>query len=86
MFVFDLMNYTVCNKLLSEITIRIPYQNTRNSDLFLVPNLKLVEVQIIFFFSLALILANDICHLAIFVFYRVPCFKLKSMLLLKGIQ
>ncbi|KAL4083341.1 hypothetical protein QTP88_028669 [Uroleucon formosanum] len=36
MFVYDLINYNiVCSELLSEISFRIPYLITRNSDLFL---------------------------------------------------
>jgi hypothetical protein len=86
MFVYDLINYNiVCPELLSEISFRIPYLITRNSELFLVPHYK-TNSGTNSFFPRALMLANKICiHLDIFFLSR-ECFKSKSLLLLKNID
>jgi len=86
MFVYDLINYNiVCPELLSEISFRILYLITRNSDLFLVPHYK-TNSGTNSFLPRALILANKMyIHLDIFFLTR-SCFKSKSMLLLKNVD
>lgn len=77
------MYLILCRRLLFKISIRIPYQNTCNLDLFLVPHYK-NNIGTNSFLYCALILAYTICsYLNIFVLSR-DHFKTKSIILLEN--